>query len=321
MTPPFRKPKIREIFELLIQYGTDTFLPCDLEDLHSKVRCMATTKASTWPIVGPWKVLKRPQTSARTQYQKNALKLELMRISDIAELEDLEAVLKVQKQRIKQRTSLSTSQSSFDADTDDDYEADEPLPSISSSQATLVAGSDHDAMVYQYSRMQSEEMQFRLLHLKPSSITESIIECHLEQLSLNESTPPYEALSYTWGTTKRKESILLDHYPFEVTPNLYLALQNFRHVKETRLLWVDAICIDQDSIEERNHQVQNMRAIYQQAIQVLVWLGPAWDSSRLAFDFLNICATEIAQYGRLVQSTLSSYPSHLYALQCLLQRE
>jgi hypothetical protein len=39
-------------------------------------------------------------------------------------------------------------------------------------------------------------------------------------------------------------------------------------------MWVDAVCIDQYDTQERNHQVKQMRNIYEHATNVLVWLGP-----------------------------------------------
>lgn len=58
-----------------------------------------------------------------------------------------------------------------------------------------------------------------------------------------------------------------------VTPNLKHALQRLRNGTEELVLWVDAICINQDDIPERNVQTANMRAIYQGSESVAVWLG------------------------------------------------
>jgi hypothetical protein len=57
-------------------------------------------------------------------------------------------------------------------------------------------------------------------------------------------------------------------------------------VNETRRLWIDAICINQASIEERNHQVGLMGKVYERAETVLVWLGRASEDSKLALDLL-----------------------------------
>lgn len=54
-----------------------------------------------------------------------------------------------------------------------------------------------------------------------------------------------------------------------------MALLALRQTDEDRLLWIDAICIDQDNDKEKGHQVGQMRQIYENAEQVLIWLGPS----------------------------------------------
>lgn len=51
------------------------------------------------------------------------------------------------------------------------------------------------------------------------------------------------------------------------------ALQRFRRRTRARILWADAVCIDQDDEQEKGHQVQMMRQIFEGAQTVLVWLG------------------------------------------------
>ncbi|KAI3400801.1 hypothetical protein diail_2010 [Diaporthe ilicicola] len=57
-------------------------------------------------------------------------------------------------------------------------------------------------------------------------------------------------------------------------------------MKKPRLFWIDAICIDQNNVNERNHQVGLMKQIYSMASNVYIWLGPESENSRLAMDFL-----------------------------------
>jgi Heterokaryon incompatibility protein (HET) len=96
--------------------------------------------------------------------------------------------------------------------------------------------------------------------------------------------PPFAALSYTWGDPALTSTIYLDGQPFLVRPNLHAALVILRmrllldyhtHNKDDRLqfLWIDAICIDQENIQERSHQVNMMSSIYSSAFLVVVWLG------------------------------------------------
>jgi hypothetical protein len=82
----------------------------------------------------------------------------------------------------------------------------------------------------------------------------------------------YAALSYTWGSPGDTRQIILDGHSFTVRKNLYDFLQR----SESRNgvpLWIDAICINQDDVEERNSQVSMMADIYEQAGHVYVWLG------------------------------------------------
>jgi hypothetical protein len=72
-----------------------------------------------------------------------------------------------------------------------------------------------------------------------------------------------------------------------ITANLYSALRSLRWRSESRFLWVDAICICQDDLEERGLQVALMRQIYQNATQTVVYLGDEADESFLAIAFLN----------------------------------
>ncbi|KAF4990273.1 hypothetical protein FGRMN_8581 [Fusarium graminum] len=72
----------------------------------------------------------------------------------------------------------------------------------------------------------------------------------------------------------------------QVASNLYQALLHLRHTRHARILWIDALCINQEDLQERGHQVQNMKNIYAKARQVLVWLGQGSRSSEGAFRYL-----------------------------------
>ena len=81
----------------------------------------------------------------------------------------------------------------------------------------------------------------------------------------------YEALSYTWGSGSADRTIFVDGEPFLVRETLYQALFYLRGPKH-RKIWADAICIDQNSVIERNHQVSLMRFVYIRAQGVLIFL-------------------------------------------------
>jgi hypothetical protein len=67
--------------------------------------------------------------------------------------------------------------------------------------------------------------------------------------------PRYEALSYTWGRPGMLKGIELNGQRVDIRENLWKALVQLRYTDHGRILWIDAICINQADLEERNHQV------------------------------------------------------------------
>ncbi|KAF7893942.1 hypothetical protein EAF00_007456 [Botryotinia globosa] len=111
----------------------------------------------------------------------------------------------------------------------------------------------------------------RLLHLSPGNSTQQP-RCSLKHVNFGER-PKYNAVSYTWGDEADQKPIVIDDRYFLVTGNLYKALiclQQQQSAKEC-LLWVDAICINQDNVAERNRQLTIMPFIYERAKLVIIW--------------------------------------------------
>ncbi|KAH7246888.1 heterokaryon incompatibility protein-domain-containing protein [Fusarium solani] len=96
--------------------------------------------------------------------------------------------------------------------------------------------------------------QIRILHLEPGWGS-TPISCSIHLISLTSDPPPkYEALSYTWGDPKVTREIIVNGYLVNVTFNLYSALYRLRQPEEMRVLWVDALCINQTDVDERGQQ-------------------------------------------------------------------
>jgi hypothetical protein len=113
--------------------------------------------------------------------------------------------------------------------------------------------------------------EFRVLMLEPGWGTDEI-RCRLVNVARSWRTR-YDALSYTWGDETVTDCITVDGLRTNVTKNLYSALVHLRHGSRPRMLWVDALCIDQDNIEERDEQIAKMGSIYSSARRVIIWLG------------------------------------------------
>jgi hypothetical protein len=106
----------------------------------------------------------------------------------------------------------------------------------------------------------------------------------------NTENIPYEALSYVWGSQIPRDEtphIEINGHEFPITKNLEIALRHLRYIDVPRTLWIDAICINQNDVEERNSQVGMMLDIYQRATLVNVWLGPSKGESSYGMQVLS----------------------------------
>jgi hypothetical protein len=118
----------------------------------------------------------------------------------------------------------------------------------------------------------------------------------IRHVKLSES-PRYWTLSYTWGapfagmssdwdSPNATHTISIDGRKFEVRWNLEAVLRMLRYY-EVEKIWIDAICIDQSNMQEKNLQVQMMGEIYRNAVSSLVWLGPDSDDSDKALEGIS----------------------------------
>lgn len=154
---------------------------------------------------------------------------------------------------------------------------------------------------YQYIPLQPYR-EFRIVHLRPGK-HDSRLHCDIENVTLSQP-PDYEALSYTWGDPKGESQVPCRGDAFEVFDlvvggdeqnlrigyNLMCALKRIRHEAESRTLWVDAICINQEDDQEKSWQVKSMAQIYKHGSKVIAWLGEHDEYVDLAFDTLeDIC--------------------------------
>ncbi|KAI4159509.1 MAG: hypothetical protein LQ342_006510 [Letrouitia transgressa] len=180
-------------------------------------------------------------------------------------------------------------QSSFIADHDNasiaSYESGDQISWDDGSQLLNVTSKDNRAL--RYNALNSDASHIRLLSLAPSFDKKSAIHCHLEHVPFGEKSEnrhTYEALSYTWGDPADRRVIFVDGDSVPITRNLDIALRYIRNPSEPRVLWIDALCIDQNNLEEKAQQVGMMKDIYREASQVLVWLGESDKDIRQAMQ-------------------------------------
>lgn len=138
----------------------------------------------------------------------------------------------------------------------------------------------------------------RILALEPASSLDAELRGKLVEAVLD-SRPEYHALSYVWGVVNPQAMAATwisapssgSYRRLRITPNCCQALKHLRYSDRPRSLWVDAICIDQQSNSEKSSQVAMMETIYFTASNVVVWLDlspelPA-DKTTAAFSILE----------------------------------
>jgi hypothetical protein len=127
-----------------------------------------------------------------------------------------------------------------------------------------------------YSELRPERQEIRLMFLEAGQPKDEII-ASLMVTSLRWApeywTPEFEALSYVWGDPLITRPIKLNGQPYQVTENLEAALRGLRHDDRVRIMWIDAICINQRNPREQEHQIGLMRDIFGGCAQCIVWLG------------------------------------------------
>lgn len=139
--------------------------------------------------------------------------------------------------------------------------------------ATTFGNWGKQSEMVQYSQLDPQKSEIRLVTLLPGKPCDSI-RCTLSTASLDQN-PAFTALSYVWGDPSATKPITVDGEPFDVTLNLEEGLRAIRERGMSRVLWIDAICINQKDVNEKNVQVPQMGRLYSNAPEVLAWLGPS----------------------------------------------
>lgn len=208
---------------------------------------------------------------------------------------------------------------------------------------------------YRYTPLAPGHSEIRLVRLQPGLPgTDIQIEILPVQLS---SSPVYEALSYAWGCPNPTDFVIVQkplgqsqtsqsspvgtggnsNTSLGIAKNLFIALQHLRCPDEPRILWIDAICINQRDEDERSSEVGEMDSIYSNAREVIVWLGPSSHNSGLALQTLRRLGEGNVFYAEemwneakpgswpdILQNDTEAFKSHAdcwFAVKDLLSRE
>lgn len=141
---------------------------------------------------------------------------------------------------------------------------------------------------FTYPPLRDPYRDIRLLTIVPGG-DEEPLRCVLDSgYKLRSSAcPEYLALSYMWGPETLKYQITVSGKPYHVHENLWRLLCQLRRSPILHYIWIDAICINQHDILEKNAQVRNMGRVYQRAGKVIAWLGSSADQSDATLKMIN----------------------------------
>ncbi|KAH6639822.1 hypothetical protein C7974DRAFT_389260 [Boeremia exigua] len=131
--------------------------------------------------------------------------------------------------------------------------------------------SDPDVGLYDKLQLASDNSQIRIVQLQCGQYGSPVV-CMLEVVDLA-NCPAYDALSYVWGDPNCTDFISLQGRTHQVTTNLYDALARLRLPEKHRRIWIDALCINQKDVKEKEGQIGLMDKIYTNANEVCMWLG------------------------------------------------
>jgi hypothetical protein len=105
--------------------------------------------------------------------------------------------------------------------------------------------------------------------------------------------PIFGAVSWFWGDVKPGEMMTLNGGSLELPRNAIRALRDLRDNDLLKMLWIDAICINQDDKAERASQILLMSDIYSFAKLTYVWLGNEdpviWNAMKWLHNILDLC--------------------------------
>ena len=114
-----------------------------------------------------------------------------------------------------------------------------------------------------------------------------VIRCEMQQFNPVDC-PSYNALSYSWGPPPDSTPIIINGGVCRIRQNLFEFLRLTRRESSiSDYYWIDALCINQDDVDERNKAVRKMKDIYVKARRVIIWLGSGDETVEKSFCALD----------------------------------
>lgn len=140
---------------------------------------------------------------------------------------------------------------------------------------------------FEYAPLDASRREIRIVELLPGE-SQDRLSCAVHHTRLDERIS-YETVSYVWGDSSIRSECLLNDCAIEIPISSANVLKQSRLESNSRHLWIDALCINQNDPKERDEQVALMRDIYSLSSGNLIFLDVD----------LKQAAISVALFGRL----------------------
>ncbi|ENH64963.1 Heterokaryon incompatibility protein 6, OR allele [Fusarium oxysporum f. sp. cubense race 1] len=154
----------------------------------------------------------------------------------------------------------------------------------------------------------------RVLFIQPG-VNEDTLVASFELLDLNAANIRFEAISYQWSECGgQKAPMRLVGEQMSMNAYLRSILLHLRREQHIRVVWADALCINQSDHAERLQQVSIMQKIYSQAFRVIGFVGKDYTHASMCFNAIKALTSawfEVRKSFGQDDST-SSTPGNIY---------
>ncbi|KAK7978787.1 hypothetical protein PG988_006277 [Apiospora saccharicola] len=157
-----------------------------------------------------------------------------------------------------------------------------------------------------YTPLDLSKQVTRLLCITPQALATGNSPEFRLQHALLDTKPQYETISYCWGDPTPCRTVLIDGKELQLPRSSAGIIEHISATSDqARVIWIDAVCVNQADTKERGHQVALMTRIYSEACQNNIYLGEGDTASLKGLETIRALSVEIHR----------RYPAHASDLQ------
>ncbi|KAI8945117.1 heterokaryon incompatibility protein-domain-containing protein [Xylaria longipes] len=152
----------------------------------------------------------------------------------------------------------------------------------------------------------------RFLRIVPQSNESKLIFDFITlPISVTECEEKYIAISYCWGDLPADQALVLaDGSTIPITAKVVHILEQITHRTRCNVIWLDAICINQQDPIEKSGQISIMTDIYRFAESVEIWLDAGRSSGRVIEETIRNLDVSGASVKLGILRTRDSYSAY-----------